>query len=47
MTGGPQVVADITRGPLVAVPIFVALLGVLFFVPRFTYLWTRLAALFR
>lgn len=47
MTGGPRIVADHTRGPLVAVPIFVALLGVLFFFPRFTYVWAKIATWFR
>jgi hypothetical protein len=42
MTGASRVVADVTRGPLITLPIFVALLGILFFVPRFTYVWASL-----
>jgi len=33
----PRVIAEYTRGPLLAVPLFVAALGGLLFVPRFTY----------
>ncbi|OLF15339.1 hypothetical protein BU204_22095 [Actinophytocola xanthii] len=36
LTGGALTTAGITRGPLVAVPLFVAGLGVFFFFPRFT-----------
>jgi hypothetical protein len=37
LAGAPRVVADYTRGPLLAVPLFVAVLGGLLFVPRFTH----------
>jgi hypothetical protein len=43
MTGTPRIVADYTRGPLIVVPLLFAVLGILFFFPRFTHSWARLA----
>lgn len=43
MTGTPRVVAEYTRGPLIAVPLFIMGLGILFFFPRFTLGWARLS----
>ncbi|HEX6357353.1 hypothetical protein [Actinophytocola sp.] len=43
MTGTPRVVASYTRGPLIVVPLFIAVLGVLFFFPRFAHSWARLS----
>jgi hypothetical protein len=43
LTGTPRIVADHLRGPLVVVPMFVAVLGVLCFFPRFTLAWARLS----
>ncbi|OLF15700.1 hypothetical protein [Actinophytocola xanthii] len=43
VTGTSRIVADHARGPLVVVPMFVAALGVLLFVPRFTLALARLS----
>ncbi|MCT2583720.1 hypothetical protein [Actinophytocola gossypii] len=42
LTGTRLVVSDFTRSPLVTLPVFVTLLGLACFVPRFTYLWASL-----
>lgn len=34
-------VSEISRGPLITVPLLAVLLGILFFVPRFTLAWAR------
>lgn len=39
LTGSARVVAEYTRGPLVALPLFAAAIGVLYFFPRFTMAW--------
>ena len=41
LTGTPRVIPDLTRGPLLAVPLFAILLGIAFFFPRFTGFWAR------
>jgi hypothetical protein len=43
LAGTPRVVAEYTRGPLIAVPLFITGLGILFFFPRFTLGWARLS----
>lgn len=42
LSGTRLTVAGIVRGPLIALPLFVAILGVLLFVPRFTRTWAGL-----
>lgn len=39
LTGPAIAIAGNTRGPLLMVPLFVAILGILFFFPRFTAIW--------
>jgi hypothetical protein len=41
LTGTPMAIADLARGPLIGVPLFVVFLGILFFFPRFTFLLAR------
>jgi hypothetical protein len=42
LTGGKLTIAQITRGAWIAVPLFLAILGALLFVPRFTMVWASL-----
>jgi hypothetical protein len=39
LTGPSIALAAITRGPLIAIPLFSVFLGILFFFPRFTRFW--------
>jgi hypothetical protein len=43
LTGPAITIAAVTRGPLIAVPLVAACLGILFFFPRFTALWASLS----
>ena len=41
-TGVALTVSEVTRGPLLVVPLFAVAIGILCFVPRFTYYWARI-----
>jgi hypothetical protein len=43
LTGTPRVIAQYTRGPLIMVPLFGVVLGILALFPRFTYVWASLS----
>jgi hypothetical protein len=43
LSGTGRVVADLTRGPWITLPLFVAFLGLLLFFPRFTHHWASFA----
>lgn len=42
LTGGKLTIAQVTRSAWIALPLFLAILGALLFVPRFTMVWASL-----
>jgi hypothetical protein len=42
LSGGNLTIAEVTRSTWIAVPLFLAILGALLFVPRFTMVWASL-----